>query len=547
MSPNDEQNNQAPEEHQAADELEIELTDVDTHVATEETTESAQEENPEPAQTETSESDQDNETESDALRFNDTPAVVLPQESKATIVNYSSPFYNTPEKATYPSDFPVNPATMKSFDTVTAELDDNTFRPDVEWANEINTSLTSVTVFGDQLEAAALREAEWTQRVNHEGRMLGPATPKIATPKGDNELLSGLAALMKVQALTSTGKRVTMPFWASGIWISFRAPTLDSLVELERRIFESKSTLGRTTHGFIFSNQAVYVDALLVDFALAHAFDSSVKGWTPDLLKRVLKQPDLQALATATAITIYPNGFNYAQPCMANPMNCQHVSRDIINPMKLVWTDNSRLSDAQRKFMAVSANTKQELSEIEKYQEGFPTSQYVAKDYKNGALRVVFKMPTLLEHITSGMDWITNIEQRTEEAFGVNLRGKQREDYLTKLTLSSRAVLYAHWVKEIHIPDEETERVQIISNPEDIVSSLVAFSADSDLTDKFYRDVIEYMNDVVITLIGVPNFACPKCNKWHTTPKGPISKIIPVDAVSVFFRLQQLLIEKTTS
>ncbi len=539
------------------DELTVELTDTDTHPVTEVTEDANNESSAEPqaeqsvsaAQSidETNDDESEEDSESPALKFDDTPGVVGEKECKSRIVNYSSPLMNKPEQATYPSDFPVNPATMETFDSVTRDLDNNTFDPDIEWANEINSSLTSVTVFSDQLESASNREAEWTQRVLHEGRPLGVATPKIATPKADNELLTGLAALMKVQALTGTGKRTTVPFWSSGIWISFRAPTLESLVELERRIIESKSTLGRTTHGFIFSNQAVYVDALLVDFALAHAFDSSLKGWTPDLLKSVLKHPDIQNIALAMAITIYPNGFNYAQPCMANPANCQHVSRDIINPMKLMWTDNLRLSDTQRKFMAVSANTKQELSEIQKYQDSFVTSPYVCKSYKDNALRIVFKVPTILEHITSGMDWLTNIEQRTEEAFGVNLRGKAREDYLAKLTTSSRAVLYAHWIKEIHIPDEETERVQVISNHEDLVAALVALSADVELTDQFYNDVIEYMNDVLITLIGVPNFACPSCKKWHVTKDGPISKIIPVDAVSVFFRLQQLRIEKTTS
>lgn len=494
------------------------------------------------------EADQDDsEEESSDLKFNDTPEAILPEESKGKLSNYSSPFYNTPDKASYPSDFPVNQATMDSFNKITDDIDDERFNPSIEWANEINTALTTVNVFGDGLDKASKREADWHQRIAYEGRQFGPATPKIATPKADNELLTGLAALMKVQALTGTGKRVTMPFWASGIWVSFRAPTIDSLVELERRIVESKSILGRTTHGFIFSNQAVYVDALLVDFALAHAFDSSVKGWTPDGLRRIMKQQDIQTLALAMAITIYPNGFNYAQPCMANPTNCQHVVRDMINPMKLLWTDNLRLSDAQRKFMAVSANTKQELAEIEKYQESFTSSVFVCKSYKNNAMRVVFKVPTILEHITGGMEWITNVEQRTEEAFGVNLRGEQRRDYLTKLAASSRAVIYAHWVKEIQVPDEETERTQIISNPEDVVAALIALSADVDLIDQFYNDVSEYINDSVISLIGVPNFACPSCKKWHTTAAGPISKIIPVDAVSVFFRLQQLRIERTTS
>lgn len=485
----------------------------------------------------------DDDTEAPTIQFDDTPECILPMNSEASLVNVSDPRMNRPEKTTAPADLPVNPATMYVFDRVTEDLDDNTFNPDPIWASEIKNALDSVNVFSDLLEKAATRASQWAQRITVDGRHYGPSIPKIAQPRTDNELLSGMAALMKVQALTSTGRRVTWPMWSSGVWLSMRAPILEELVELERRIVESKSILGRTTHGFIFSNQGAYVESLLIDFALNHVFDSSLKNWSVELLRNTLKHDDLQALAIATAATIYPNGFNYAQPCMANPANCNHVARDLINPMKLAWTDLARLSEKQRKFMAVSQTTKRELKEILEYQEEFTALPCAVREYENGAIRLVFRVPTMQEAVTSGMEWITTLEQKTEETFGVTLRGKNRDDYLAQVASSARAVLYASWIKEIQIPDEETEYVQLITDPESIMAALKAWSSNSELTEQLFADVLEFINKSIVTLVGIPNYACPACNKWHYTAQGAISRIVPVDAVSVFFRLQQLLIQ----
>lgn len=407
-----------------------------------------------------------------------------------------------------------------------------------DWVNTITTSINSLP-FNDGLEALMEREADWQQYIEVEGSKLRAGRPAIAKSTAGNVLI-GQQAISRITALTSAGTLVKIPLWHSGIWVSIKAPQLSAWVELERRIAMEKVLAGRATRGLSFSNDSVFMVAHVVDFILNHVFDATLQNWTTDQLRQVIKTPDLSYLAVGMALTVFPEGHPYSQACMSDVENCQHVVSGMINLAKTMWVDRNSLTELQRKHMA-KRDKIHTLADIEAYQTQWPElkSQSVTL---NDALKVVYKVPSLEEYIQAGTTWINQIEEATELAFGTNLRGQQRENYILEQTTASRVGLYSHWIQRFIITEDDNE--QIVEDRETIEETVSAISSNLDIANKILDGAKKFIGDRTVSCIGIPNYQCPSCNSWHLTEEGPMQAIIPIDAVATFFILQQSLLTK---
>lgn len=423
--------------------------------------------------------------------------------------------------------------TLSAFDNVPVDFYSK------EWMASVQNA-AGTGIFEDGLDDAMKRDSDWGQFVETEGMRLRAAKPRIAkAPSGTNTLV-GQQAIAKITALTSAGTTVQIPLWHSGIWISLKAPPLSAFIELDRRIAMDKTLAGRSTRGLVFSNDSVYMVSHLVDLALQYVFDCNVQNWSPELLRKLILVPDLSFLATGLALTIFPDGHPFSQPCTTDPSKCQHVTKGTVNLAKLMWVDRAKLTDQQRKHM-LKRDLARSPSEIAAYQEQWyeTKSQVVAI---TDELKVTFKMPSLDDHIEMGTSWINQIEAATENAFGASLRGEQRETYLINQTQATRIGLYVHWIDKFII--DEGDQQLTIDDRETIEETSKSLSSSPEVSEKIINGAKTFINDRTMSVVGVPNFECPNCKNWHLTEGSPSKTIIPIDAVSNFFTLQQSLIMK---
>lgn len=388
------------------------------------------------------------------------------------------------------------------------------------------------------LNALNRENSMWRQSVHSGGEgsvQLGAGRPKPTERKGDAPLV-GEEALQYLQTMLGRGQITRVPLWHSGIWINMKAPTESQLLELERRISSEKINLGRMTHGLAYSNMSVYFNSFLLNFALSMVFDCSIKGFTPEMLKSKILLPDLPLLLWGLLGTIYPDGYRYHRPCVNDPSVCTHVVEEILDISKLCWTDNAALSEVQRKLM-VRKTAKFTDIELQNYvsEHGYASKNTVLlKDHNGNKTVVELRVPTLADYEASGFAWIEGIISGTDQAFGSQLTGQERDDYLLDQARATALRQYAHWIERLTFNGKEY--IEDRTTLEGLVGQL---TGDETVSNNLLNGVRNFINDVTISQIAIPSYSCPVCQKEQNDDEEirRHPHLIPLDIGAIFFIL----------
>jgi hypothetical protein len=390
---------------------------------------------------------------------------------------------------------------------------------------------------GGALDLLTERPAQWTNTPYYEGKRLVPTRGR-PTPEGDQYVGDSIAA--RVAQSIGVGQTVTFPMWASGFYVTIKAPNNARLLQLERQISMNKDHLGYATSGMIYANDVAYSLETLVGYILQDIVDCNVQNWNPTLLKELILSPDVQVLALAYATAIYTNGFPFSQPCTAQLGKCYHTETTKLHLLKCLQVDESRLTFEQLKHMSSRA-TKHTVEQVRAYQEKHTESRVGTARIAND-ITVVFRVPTLSEYFSSAARWLDGIETSTKAAFREALAGQERLEYMKQQLQASLCRQYGHWVKEVIFddpaPDGESTIQRSITVPESIDKAVDSFSASDDYTNVFIDGVYQYINDRTIALAAINNYKCPSCGNWHHTSHSN-RLVLPIDAVGTFFTLMQ--------
>jgi hypothetical protein len=396
------------------------------------------------------------------------------------------------------------------------------------WAQELKLAQATL-LRGNPLMASLERaDSDWQQFVDYEGEKIGASRPKF----GDGgAVLTGERAVLRVAAATGLGSLVQVPLWHTGIWLSFKTPPESAILELERRIANDKTTLGRLTNGMIFSNTSVYQTSYLLNFAFQYVFDTNAQELNVDYLKSIIKVTDIPSILWGLALAIYPGGYPYVQACANTEGSCQHLIKELLDLGKLVFTDNRSLTEWQRKRMT---QRKQRMTpeDIKRYEQ----------EHTRGGVKLVeltptvsmnLRTPVLQDYENSGFSWIDSIVQMMENAFQVPLKGQERDEYITNQGRLTTMRQYGHWVGEVLVPDTE------ISDDRDTIESLAAlFSGDEEIRNRFIEEIGKFIDNATVSLIALPKHNCPAC-QWPQAPESEKRHphLIPLDVARVFFSL----------
>lgn len=386
---------------------------------------------------------------------------------------------------------------------------------------------------------AAWREGSaWRQFVEHEGKRLRVGVPKLdAVMTGG--MLSGDAAVRRIQQRMGLGTHLQWPLWNSGIWVTFVPPMEEAILELQERINQEKISLGRQTRGAVFDNYQVYIVEHVLRFAINHisamTLKTGVEGVEAALESHMLVS-DIPNLMMGILCTIYPNGYELTQPCTADITKCTAVHSGTVSLSKMAWVDGTRLNDAQRKLMARTKADSVTSEEVLKYQSEFAEFKGSIVELRDG-ISIVFQVPTLATYRDSGRRWVDGIDRDTQQVFNTTLQGREREDYMFQQAVLSTLQAYSHWYKHIVIHGDGEEDDQLVADRETLERLAKTLSSDSAVVDKIDRAIREYNDQATCTVTGITNYSCPKCGKTQLRPDAPNQVIIPIDVVGTFFTL----------
>jgi len=404
-----------------------------------------------------------------------------------------------------------------------------------EWASVVSEGLELATVGEVFTDTLSEDDCEFRQSVDTNGKKLQAQSPKFKNVENQN--LKGERATIRLISHLGIGSLFQVPLWHSGIWITFKPPTDSEFIELNRMILSDKIKFGRYTYGLAFSNVTVYTINRLVDFALAHIYDMSVKSEDINInnIKDHINCQDIPILLWGLVCANYPKGFNYRRACVNDIEKCTNVIEEVLNVFKLQWTNIDGLTDWQKSFMSDRQSKQKSLDEVNRYKDALAKLQskkiYVNKDLSN-EVAFTIHTPSITEYITSGYKWISELVDGIDSALELEGAENERNDYIISKGQATSMRQYFHWIEGIEYASN------IIDDIETLESTLDILSSDDSIREEFITEVVKYINESTISIIGIPTYTCNKCNKDQITDTYPKAvDIIPLDVVQLFFAL----------
>jgi|JFJP01.1.fsa_nt_gi hypothetical protein len=411
-----------------------------------------------------------------------------------------------------------------------------------EWVRVLNEGLEYIPMQEMFKETVENKTSEFTQKPEYNGKPLIAASPKFE--KMENNVLKGEKAVIRVLQTLGLGNLFQVPLWHSGIWVTIKPPTEAEIIELNRQLINDKIQFGRYTYGLAFANTTAYTTERLVNFVLEHIYNTTIntESLSGDDLKKMINSQDIPILLWGIICTIYPNGYKYQRSCIANPEECNHVIEETINVTKLLWTNLKNTTDYQKDHMSHRQARSRTLDQIQRYKDELSQIHKTRVKIDNDKdIYITIKSPSIFNYINSGHSWITSIVDTVEKTINSEANGDEKETLITRYAQASRLRQYSHWIESIEI---ETN----ISNDQETTDEILnIISSDDQLFSSIMLKIKDYINNSVMSLIGIPSFNCPKCNKEQIIDVYPqFTNIIPLDVQQTFFALfTQRLIKLT--
>lgn len=442
---------------------------------------------------------------------------------------------------------PVTNQELEGLLTHYENIDPSKSAPGRNWVNTVSAGRDTIPRGDTGLDALLRPDSLWRQSVTFDpsdkGSMeLGAGVPPIGEREGKGTL-TGDTAMRYLNQVLHRGQYVRVPLWHSGIWTTFRTPAEQELLELERRVANEKITLGRVTNGLAYSNVSIYLNSFLFNFALALVTDATLPNTDLNTLKANIKVTDLPILLWAMLCTMYPKGYRHLRPCVNNPAACMHIVDELLDLSKLCWTDNSSITEGQRKHM-LKRNSKFTDIELTNYLSSHRNNRYstIKLDESETHLTVVeLRVPSLADWERSGTSWVDGIVAKTDAAFGSQLNGESRNQYIMDAAATTSLRQYGHWIERIVITDKRNKRQEVIDDRETLEETIGHLSGSSHIHDAFFEGLKNYMNDATISQIAIPRYACPVCGADQgeiDTPETLMHPhLIPLDVATIFFTL----------
>ena len=418
--------------------------------------------------------------------------------------------------------------------SIKIELGENA--QDQEWGEVLARGQANATL-NDMLSAALEREnAQYQQGVSVKGQTLNGGVPRFRAVE-TGESIKGDSGVLRVMTHLGMGSLFQVPLWHSGFWITFKPPTESELLELQRILNADKVEFGRYSYGRIYSGVVAYTVNRLVDFALDHVYDYTVKNSeiAVNQLKDYIAIQDIFPLLWGFMTTVYPKGFQYERACTADPEKCHHVVKEILNLSKLLWVDNAAVNEWQKNHMASRQSQNKDKASILRYREEFinqKPARYEIWDspQEERKLFVTFKTGNVADYIDASYTWINDIVNAVEAAAAKDSTAEEKNAQIENFGRASILRQSTHQVASI-----ETESF-VIEDPQTIRATLSALSSETAVTNAFIEKLDEFNNQATISVVGIPTYACPQCGaEQQGMEQSSFVNIIPLDVIQLFF------------
>lgn len=397
------------------------------------------------------------------------------------------------------------------------------------WATYLKNGVASLSHApghsgGQGLRAAVREGSDWQQVIDTQNGKIGFSVPKIADV--DAPVLTGTAALFRLQSLLGRGPTIQIPLVHSGFWVSLKAPTNQVLINLYEQISQEKISLGRSTHGLVFSSLSSYTSRIILETLKDHIHDTTLAIDQDKDIFDYIRIPDINLLLTGWARTIWPKGFNLIRSELTEEgAESAKVIGGVVDLAKMVWYDRTPFTDRQKAHMAQRASRVMKPESIQRYQEDIAIWRGTQVEI-NENVKIALRVPTISEYFVSSQRWVDGVVELVESTLIFSGSEELKNQKILVQSQANIARQYSHWISKFVLGEQEITDAETIGEAIDVISS------EDDFNDKFFKAISEFNDDIAVSLIGIP-----EPNFKEITKGKRFSRIIPVDPLSHFFNL----------
>lgn len=405
----------------------------------------------------------------------------------------------------------------------------------VKWRKVLESTVSKYTPEGDITPRFYEEDSSFEQGVLTPGGLKSISSLKLKEKSGE---LKGELALLRISNFLGLGNVVNIPLPHSGIWVTIKPPSEKDLIDFYNSLYREKIILGRNTNGYTLTNMSVHINYSVYNFILRHIHSVNNADISKEDLSKKLILHDFPILVWGLACTMYPNGFDYRRACVNDVTECDHIEEGKVNLDKLLWVDNSSLTDAQKLILDENRPNKLNIESYNKYQVEHKRLVSRTVEIQDG-LKIKLRTPTFDQFTTEGLKWVNHITALVERSLiGVNnnedneSNEDEKRESLNQYVRASTLSQYNFFVDEIHIQDS------VIKDRSSIDEVLSELSSHDKLRPKIIESILKFKNDITIACIGVPEYKCPNCG-FNQVSKVDVSDnlegVIPIDVLSTFF------------
>lgn len=403
-----------------------------------------------------------------------------------------------------------------------------------KWTAAILEALAHTMLENTPRKATEREGSVWTNTLKYGDHSLRGGQPKLQLP---NRKLTNDETLLFLSHKANIGAPYDVFLPRSGIWVKIRTPTLTEIAALHTKLGQLKISLGAESKGAIYSNAQSLLLNIVTSLALSCVVASNYKFNTPTDLEHVIDVMDEPFLHHGLAAALYPDGFNYSHPCVADPTTCNHVEEAKLNMSTLTWYDKLCFSEGQLQHISKRFNPCSE-DDLKAYSEGFRIN--TSKIIRIGQIGIRLAIPKIAHRRLCGDRWIDSIIDQTEGSFNEPVHGPQRGAYIERLKNITAARQFTHFVDKLYtLSDDDSEEPEEIPANEDIIERFLSdVVSDQEYLDMFNNEVQDFINQSIVGIIALKNWNCPVCKspaakKFHER----LPHLVPVDMLSTFFTL----------
>lgn len=350
-------------------------------------------------------------------------------------------------------------------------------------------------------------------------------------------------------SVIASGEIIKIPLWHSGFSVDINPPTINDIVETQNAINESLTELGFETGNLIFSNLSGVVDKHIIDLFMKLLIKCTADVEKENVLEHI-SVLDFPSIVLGILASMYPQGTMFTVSCSNvldlenNRPKCDYIAEAKIDFKKFLNVDKGRI-DAKVKpyisnFLKLPSKSVP-LTTVQKYQEELFKSDLVKQEIvlkeTGRTFNLHLKIPSIKEYLEVSELYINELEKRVVNAMGSNY--DERETITSFIISMTYITIFSAFIDYISINDGETGKDMRLEDRENIYGALLGLSSVGNDPSIVNNKVIDFINDVMVTAIGIDEYECPKCKKLNKR-ESSAKHIVMLSMEKTFFSLATL-------